>query len=86
MQGVEFVHDRATKAHATELRNRIVRNCVFKQRLWVLGAGRSTIRLLPPLIMNEEQAMEAVTRFGSAVKEEVAASDTVSMYAVGAAQ
>ncbi|GAC1506653.1 MAG: acetyl ornithine aminotransferase family protein [Chloroflexota bacterium] len=86
MQGVEFVQDRATKAHATELRNRIVRNCVFKQRLWVLGAGRSTIRLLPPLIMNEEQAMEAVTRFGSAVKEEVAASDTVSMYAVGAAQ
>jgi hypothetical protein len=32
-----------------------VKNCIFKQRLWVLGSGRSTIRLLPALITTEEQ-------------------------------
>lgn len=72
MMGVEFVQDRASKRHAAELRDRIVMNCVFEQKLWVLGAGRSTIRLLPALITNEEQAMEAVTRFVRAVNEETA--------------
>jgi 4-aminobutyrate aminotransferase len=71
MIGIEFVEDRLSKRHAPELRDRIVKNCIFKQRLWVLGAGRSAIRLLPPLVMNEEQAMEAVRRFQLAVEEEV---------------
>jgi acetylornithine/succinyldiaminopimelate/putrescine aminotransferase len=43
---------------------------VFNQHLWVLAAGRSSIRLLPALITNEEQAMEAVRRFTQAVEEE----------------
>jgi 4-aminobutyrate aminotransferase len=71
MQGIEFVDDAMTKAPGVELRNRVVRNCVFKQRLWVLGAGRSTIRLLPALITSEEEAMEAVKRLCRAVREEV---------------
>lgn len=70
MQGVEFVGDRRTKTPAPELRDRIVRTCVFGQRLWVLGAGTSTIRFLPALITTEEQAMEAVDRFVRAVRVE----------------
>jgi 4-aminobutyrate aminotransferase len=73
MQGVEFVEDRVSKRYAVELRDRIVKNCVFEQKLWVLAAGRSTIRLLPALITDEEQAMEAITRFTRAVEQETAA-------------
>jgi 4-aminobutyrate aminotransferase len=70
MQGIEFVEDRRSKAYNPELRDRIVRNCVFKQHLWVLGSGRSTIRLLPALITSEAEAMDAVERFVRAVQEE----------------
>lgn len=85
MQGIEFVEDRRTRTHAVELRDRIVQNCVFKQRLWVLGAGRSSIRLLPPLIMNEEQAFEAIARFERAVKDEVASLSQMHATAARAA-
>jgi 4-aminobutyrate aminotransferase len=84
MQGIEFVEDRRTKRHAVQLRDRIVKNCVFKQHLWVLGAGRSTIRILPPLIMNEEEGMEVVARFGRAVAEEVGAASELQAVAAAA--
>ncbi len=73
MQGVEFVEDARTKRPAIELRDRIVKNCVLKQKLWILGAGRSSIRFLPALVTTEEEALEAVTRFGRAVEEEIEA-------------
>lgn len=73
MQGVEFVESRSSKTHDPALRDRVVRNCVFSQHLWVLGAGRSTVRLLPALTTSEEEAMEAVDRFVRAVREESAA-------------
>ena len=73
MQGIEFVEDRESKTPAVELRDRIVRNCVFKQHLWVLGSGRSTIRLLPALVTGEEEILEAVSRFSKAVMDEVPA-------------
>jgi 4-aminobutyrate aminotransferase len=71
MQGIEFVADAREKRPDPELRDRIVRNCIFEQRLWVLGSGRSSIRLLPALITDEEEAMEAVQRFTRAVSEEI---------------
>ena len=55
MLGVDFVRDRESKAHHTELRNAVVLEC-FKRGLLVLGAGASTIRLSPPLIVDVEQA------------------------------
>lgn len=70
MMGVEFVESRQSKRAAPELRDAVVKNCVSKQRLWVLGSGRSTIRFLPALTTSEEEAMEAVERFVRAVKEE----------------
>jgi len=55
MLGVDIVTDRDSKAHATELRNLLVSEC-FKRGLLVLGAGASTIRLSPPLLIDVEQA------------------------------
>jgi 4-aminobutyrate aminotransferase len=72
MQGIELVEDAASKRPAVSLRDRIVKNCVHRQRLWVLGSGRSSIRLLPALTTTEEEAMEAVDRFVRAVSEELA--------------
>lgn len=77
MQGIEFVEDARSKRPAIELRDRIVQNCVSRQRLWILGAGRSSIRLLPALITDEDQGMEAVRRFSRAVSEEIEAAREV---------
>ncbi|MGI8828018.1 MAG: aminotransferase class III-fold pyridoxal phosphate-dependent enzyme [Chloroflexota bacterium] len=86
MQGIEFVEDKRSKRHAPNLRDRIVKNCIYKQHLWVLGAGRSSIRLLPPLVMTHEEAMEAVGRFERAVREEVGGVRENRMTAANAAQ
>jgi 4-aminobutyrate aminotransferase len=84
MQGVELVEDSRSKRPNAELRNRIVRNCVFNQRLWILGAGRSSIRLLPALNTSEEEAMEAVNRLAKAVAEEIGANQTTQGTATAA--
>lgn len=59
MLGIELVKDRVTKVVNTELRNTVIAEC-FKRGLLVLGAGPSTIRLSPPLLIDEEQAECAV--------------------------
>ncbi|HEX8918787.1 MAG TPA: aminotransferase class III-fold pyridoxal phosphate-dependent enzyme [Chloroflexota bacterium] len=71
MQGVEFVYDSQSKKYNPDLRDRIVKNCVHRQHLWILGAGRSTVRFLPSLVLREEQAIEIVERFVRAVREEL---------------
>jgi 4-aminobutyrate aminotransferase len=59
MVGIELVKDRKTKAHATEERNRLVQ-AAFEKGLLVLGCGLSTLRLMPPLIVNRAQVDIAV--------------------------
>jgi 4-aminobutyrate aminotransferase len=59
MLGVDIVTDRASKGKNLDLRNAIVFEC-FKRGLLVLGAGASTIRLSPPLTVDEEQCECAV--------------------------
>jgi 4-aminobutyrate aminotransferase len=59
MLGLDIVKDRATRVKNPELRDAIVVEC-FKRGLLVLGAGTSTIRLSPPLMIDEEQAECAV--------------------------
>lgn len=54
MLGIDFVKDRAQKTLNVELRNAVIGEC-FKRGLLVLGAGPSTIRLSPPLLIDEEQ-------------------------------
>src|SRR5206468_3165956 len=55
MLGIEIVKDRKTKEKAPELRDAIIYEC-FRRGLLILAAGASTIRLSPPLIIDEEQA------------------------------
>jgi 4-aminobutyrate aminotransferase len=49
-----------------DMRDRIISEC-FARGLLVLGAGPSTIRLSPPLIIDEEQAEFAAETFSQAV-------------------
>jgi 4-aminobutyrate aminotransferase len=69
MIGVEFVEDKKSKNRAPHIRDAVIKNCVQRQHLWILGSGQSSIRFLPALIMNEEQACEALNRFERAVSE-----------------
>jgi 4-aminobutyrate aminotransferase len=55
MIGIEIVRDQKTKEKAPDLRNKIV-NLAFHKGLLVLGAGENTVRLSPPLVIDEEQA------------------------------
>src|SRR5450755_1631885 len=59
MIGVEIVRDQRTKEKAADLRNAIV-DSAFHKGLLILGAGSTTVRLSPPLMIDEEQADFAV--------------------------
>jgi 4-aminobutyrate aminotransferase len=48
------------------LRDRIILEC-FQRGLLVLGAGPSTIRLSPPLVIDEEQATFAAETLSQAI-------------------
>ncbi|HTP33187.1 MAG TPA: acetyl ornithine aminotransferase family protein [Candidatus Acidoferrales bacterium] len=54
MLGVELVRDRFTKERAPLLRDRVL-DLAFQRGLLVLGAGDSTIRLCPPLVITRDQ-------------------------------
>ena len=59
MIGFELVDDQHTKERAPELRDRI-QDMAFERGLLVLGAGRNTIRLCPPLVITRDQADFAI--------------------------
>lgn len=71
MIGIEFVSDKASKRPATELRNRIV-EAAFRDGLLILGAGTSTIRLSPPLVIDEEQCEFALRILDSSIAQATA--------------
>ncbi len=52
MIGVEFVKDRATREPDAELVHRLVQRA-FRKGLLLLGAGKSVLRLAPPLVIDE---------------------------------
>ena len=52
MIGVEFVQDRETRQPDLELRDRIIR-LAFQSGLLLLGCGKSTIRIAPPLSISQ---------------------------------
>ena len=62
MIGVEFVRDPEARTPAGPERDSIVR-LAFERGLLCLGAGESTIRLTPPLIISREQADIALDIF-----------------------
>jgi 4-aminobutyrate aminotransferase len=55
MIGIELVKNPQTKERANAERDRLVDEC-FKRGLLVLGAGRNTLRLCPPLVLTKAQA------------------------------
>jgi 4-aminobutyrate aminotransferase len=68
MIGIEIVRDRRTKEKAADLRNLIV-DIAFHKGLCILGAGENTIRLSPPLLIDEEQADFAVGTLEDCIRE-----------------
>ena len=59
MIGIELVRDQGTREPAPEIRERIV-NLAFERGLLVLGAGESSIRLCPPLVVSRDQCDFAI--------------------------
>ena len=55
MIGVEFVTDQQSKQKAPALRDRVVQ-MAFERGLLVLGCGENVLRLMPPLVIDADQA------------------------------
>ena len=68
MIGVEFVRDQKTKEKAADLRDRVIDNA-FHRGLLTLGSGENSIRLSPPLIIDEEQADGAIRIIEESIRE-----------------
>ena len=58
MIGVELI--------TPQLRDAVIEEC-FRRGVLVLGAGPATIRLSPPLLVNEDQVSFAVDTLGAAI-------------------
>jgi 4-aminobutyrate aminotransferase len=68
MIAVEFVRDQKTKEKAADLRDRVIDNA-FHRGLLTLGSGENSIRLSPPLIIDEEQADCAIRILEESIRE-----------------
>jgi 4-aminobutyrate aminotransferase len=68
MIGIELVRDQKTKEKAPELRNRVI-DMAFRKGLLVLGAGENSLRLAPPLVIDEEQATFALSTLDACIAE-----------------
>ncbi len=67
MIGIEFVKDQASREIHTEFRDRLVR-MAFERGLLVLGCGRSTLRLSPPLVVTHDQADFAIDTLEACIR------------------
>lgn len=70
MLAIEFTRDRETLAPWTEFRNKIVEEC-FNSGLIIQGAGESSIRFSPPLIIDREQADFAIDTVEAAIEKSI---------------
>jgi len=68
MIGIELVRDRQTKERAIKERDDVVDAC-FSRGLLVLGAGKNSIRLSPPLVLTKAQAATAVELLDEALSQ-----------------
>jgi 4-aminobutyrate aminotransferase len=68
MVGIEFVKDRATREPAAELVHDLVQRA-FRQGLLLLGAGKSTLRLAPPLLVDEQDVDTALAMIDACLAE-----------------
>jgi 4-aminobutyrate aminotransferase len=68
MIGAEIVRDQRTKEKAPDLRNKILERA-FHKGVLILGAGDTTLRLSPPLLIDEEQADFAIRKLEECIGE-----------------
>jgi 4-aminobutyrate aminotransferase len=68
MVGMEFVKDRATREPAPELVRQLVQRS-FRQGLLLLGAGKSSLRLAPPLIVDQQDLETALEMIDTCLGE-----------------
>jgi 4-aminobutyrate aminotransferase len=68
MVGIEFVKDRATREPAGELVHDLVQRA-FRQGLLLLGAGKSTLRLAPPLVVDQNDVDTAMDMIDGCLAE-----------------
>jgi|UniRef100_A0A7J2U340 4-aminobutyrate aminotransferase len=66
--GIEFVKDRKSKEHDEKTRNRVLYEAL-KRGLVLLGCGKSSIRIAPPIIISEDEAMKGLEILEQAIKE-----------------
>ena len=66
MIGIEFVRDRQSKAPAEKLRDEVVERA-FERGLLLLGCGKSTIRISPPLSITPAEADQGLIIFEEAI-------------------
>jgi len=68
MVGIEVVKDRATREPAGELVHDLVQRA-FRQGLLLLGAGKSTLRLAPPLVVDQNDVDTAMDMIDACLAE-----------------
>ncbi len=68
MIGIEFVLDRKTKTPVKDKRDGVVYEA-FKQGLLILGAGETAIRIIPPLVITEEELHTGLDILEIAIKK-----------------
>jgi 4-aminobutyrate aminotransferase len=66
MIGVDIVRDRASRTPAPELRDQILEEA-YRRGLLLLGCGKSTVRIAPPLIIDDQDADTAVAILDDAI-------------------
>lgn len=66
MIGVEFVEDQQTKEYAEKLRDNII-DAAFQRGMLLLGCGKSTIRISPPLSLTKSEVDEGMMIFEEAI-------------------
>ncbi len=68
MIGTEYVRDQRTKEKAADLRDKVV-TTAFNKGLLTLGSGENSIRMSPPLIIDQEQADCAIAIMEQSIRE-----------------
>ena len=68
MVGVEFVKDRTSREPAPEIPHDLTERA-FRKGLLLLGAGRSALRLAPPLVVDEEDVDTALGIIDECLRE-----------------
>jgi len=73
MIGMELVTDRTTKEPARALCDAVLTRA-YHQGLLLLACGQSTVRFIPPLMINRAHVDEALGLLEAALKEALAMS------------